>query len=75
MRILDIKTDNDYILLIKTSDGRNGFFDVKPYLQYEAFQDLKKINSFKKVINGGYYVEWECGADLSADTIEAHLQT
>jgi prepilin-type N-terminal cleavage/methylation domain-containing protein len=21
--------------------------------------------------NGGYYVEWDCGADLSADTIEA----
>ena len=25
-----------------------------------------------KVFNGGYFVEWECGADLSADTIEAH---
>jgi len=24
-----------------------------------------------KVINGGYFTEWECGADLSADTIEA----
>ncbi|WP_280938426.1 hypothetical protein [Thioflexithrix psekupsensis] len=22
----------------------------------------------------GYFVEWECGADLSADTIEAHWQ-
>lgn len=25
-------------------------------------------------MNGGYFVEWDCGADLSADTIEAHLQ-
>ena len=23
------------------------------------------------ISNGGYFVEWECGADLSADTLEA----
>jgi hypothetical protein len=26
-----------------------------------------------KITNGGYFVEWECGADLSADTIEAKM--
>lgn len=25
-----------------------------------------------KVANGGYFVEWNCGVDMSADTIEAH---
>jgi len=24
--------------------------------------------------NGGYFIEWGCGADLSADTIEAQWQ-
>jgi hypothetical protein len=50
-----------------------GIFDIKPYLQYEAFEPLNKVSEFKKVSNGGYFVEWDCGADLSADTIEAHL--
>jgi hypothetical protein len=27
-----------------------------------------------KVSNGGYFIEWDCGADLSADTIEARWQ-
>ena len=27
-----------------------------------------------KVFNGGYFVKWACGADLSADTIEARWQ-
>jgi hypothetical protein len=27
-----------------------------------------------KISNGGYFVEWNCGADLSADTIEARLK-
>jgi len=26
-----------------------------------------------KISNGGYFVEWQCGADLSADTIEAKM--
>jgi hypothetical protein len=55
-------------------DGRVGRFDVSPYLQYEAFEALRDAAEFKKVINGGYFVEWDCGADLSADTIEARWQ-
>jgi len=27
-----------------------------------------------QVLNGGYFIEWDCGADLSADTIEARWQ-
>ena len=25
-----------------------------------------------QISNGRYFIEWSCGADLSADTIEAH---
>ena len=24
-----------------------------------------------QISNGGYFIEWDCGADLSVDTIEA----
>ena len=24
-----------------------------------------------QITNGGYFIEWDCGADLSVDTIEA----
>ncbi len=46
-----------------------GKFDVRPYLADEAFEDLRRPSEFEKVFNGGYFVEWECGANLSADTI------
>jgi hypothetical protein len=59
------------IAIILAEDGRVGNFDVKSYLQYEAFEDLRDPGEFMKVFNGGYFVEWDCGADLSADTIEA----
>ena len=59
------------MLLVISEDNGSGLFDVSPYLGSEAFAPLKEGDNFQKIINGGYFVEWECGADLSADTIEA----
>ncbi|MDQ1351069.1 MAG: hypothetical protein QG657_1371 [Acidobacteriota bacterium] len=64
----------DWTLSIVSDDGRNGIFNGAPYLEFEAFSDLKNTDEFMKVFNGGYFVEWECGADLSADTIEAKMK-
>ena len=74
MRIVQIRPQPNWILSVVAEDGRVGEFDVRPYLSYEAFEDLRRPSEFMKVFNGGYFIEWECGADLSADTIEAHWQ-
>jgi len=58
-------------LSIVADDGRMGTFAVSPYLGYEAFADLRDLSELMKVVNGGYFVAWDCGADLSADTLEA----
>jgi hypothetical protein len=75
MRIAKIKPNQDYTIHIVTEDGKTGIFDVSPYLELESFTELKKQDAFQKVINGRYFIEWDCGADLSADTIEAHLKS
>jgi hypothetical protein len=74
MRIAEVHPERDWMLSIVTEDGRVGLFDVSPYLEFEAFEELRSHNEFLKVNNGGYFIEWECGADLSADTIEARWQ-
>ncbi|NTW57237.1 MAG: DUF2442 domain-containing protein [Chlorobiaceae bacterium] len=74
MRIAELQPQTDWVLSIITEDGRVGLFDVSPYLEYEAFKPLRDHDEFIKVNNGGYFIEWECGADLSADTIEARWQ-
>ncbi|MDI3461731.1 MAG: hypothetical protein OJF50_000552 [Nitrospira sp.] len=74
MRITELQAEPNWVLSIVADDGRVGRFDVSPYLQYEAFQALRDQNEFVKVVNGGYFVEWDCGADLSSDTIEARWQ-
>lgn len=74
MRIMELQAQPNWVLSIVADDGRVGRFDVSPYLQYEAFEALRDQNEFMKVVNGGYFVEWDCGADVSADTIEARWQ-
>ncbi len=74
MRITELQAQPNSVLSVVADDGRVGRFDVSPYLQYEAFEALRDQNEFMKVVNGGYFVEWDCGADLSADTIEARWQ-
>ena len=74
MRITEIKPKSNFTLQITTDDGRSGIFDVNPYLEFEAFTELKNQDEFMRISNGKYFVEWDCGADLSSDTIEAHLE-
>ena len=74
MKIVQVCPQSDWVLSIVAEDGRMGKFDVRPYLADEAFEDLRQPSEFAKVFNGGYFVEWDCGADLSADTIEARWQ-
>jgi hypothetical protein len=74
MKIARLCPQSNWVLSIVADDGRVGSFDVSPYLEYEAFQDLRHPSEFVKVFNGGYFVEWDCGADLSTDTIEARWQ-
>jgi hypothetical protein len=71
MRIQAITPQPNHTLRIVAQDGRVGIFDVSPYLHYEAFAALNNQDDFMHISNRGYFVEWACGADLSADTIEA----
>ncbi len=73
MIIKTVEPLENFSIAIATDDGRKGTFDMHPYLSLEAFAELNSLENFKNVTNGGYYVEWACGADLSADTIENKL--
>lgn len=74
MRVVEVQVQPNWVLSIVADDGRVGRLDVISYLQYEAFEALRDQNEFVKVANNEYFVEWDCGADLSADTIEARWE-
>lgn len=74
MRVRQVEAMEYLLLRIAAEDGRVGCLDMNPYLHYEAFSPLNDPAEFTRVSNGGYFIEWACGADLSADTIEARWQ-
>ena len=69
LTIIQIVASKDWTLDVTFADGSRRIYDVKPLLESEAFEDLKDIGLFLRVRNGGYFVEWPTGADLSADTL------
>lgn len=75
MNIAEIIPLDNYVLYIKSEDGKSGLIDVKPYLDSEVFAPLKDKSEFERFYNGKYFIEWDCGADLSADTIQARWET
>ncbi len=67
--IKELKTLDDYKILIEFDDHKIKIFDIKPYLDREVFIELKNINYFKLVKNCKYYIMWPNEQDLSGDTL------
>ena len=67
--IADVRANDDWTMDIVFSDGEERRFDLKPWLSDAAFEELSSLQSFKRIENHGYFIAWESGADLSADTI------
>lgn len=63
-----VKILKGYNLLLTFTNGERKIFDMQPYLKYTIFKPLNKESEFNKfsIIDGT--IEWECGAELSADT-------
>lgn len=64
----------DYKLKVVLSNGKQGIFDVAPYLDRGVFHELKDQEYFRrvKVAFGG--VIWPHEQDFSAHTIEFELR-
>jgi hypothetical protein len=67
--VVDVKPEKDYILHLWFTNGEEGIFDVKPYLEYEVFQELKNEKIFNTVRPFIGTVQWANDADLCPDTV------
>ncbi len=75
IKVVAVEPIDNYRLKIRLSDGRQGLFDVTPYLGIGVFRELKDSSYFRRVtadIFGG--VMWPHEQDLSPETIEDGLQ-
>ena len=67
--VVKVKALQESNLEVEFADGSIRLFDLKPFLQYPAFSDLRDKSLFIKaeVCNGT--VAWNKEIDISADTL------
>jgi hypothetical protein len=63
------RANNDYTLDLKFNDGSVKRFDMKPYLDYELFQELKDLDYFKQVSIAFGTVNWPHEQDIAPETL------
>ncbi len=68
-KVVSAKANDDFTLDIQFNDGSLRKFDVKPYLNYPVFLELKDLGYFKniKIVFGT--VQWENEQDIAPDTL------
>ena len=68
-RVIYVKPEQNFTLLITFNNGEVKRFDVKPYLStgiFKELQDLSLFNSVKPFLGS---IQWANGVDLCPDTL------
>ena len=68
-KVVAVKANNDYSLDLQFDDGSMRRFDVKPYLDFGIFNELKDRDYFKSVRVGYGTVQWPNEQDISPETL------
>ena len=68
-RVKNVIPENNYTLHLWFTNGEEGIFDVKPYLDFEVFQALKDEKMFNTVRPYVGTIQWANEADLCPDTV------
>jgi hypothetical protein len=68
-RVKYVYPKNDYIIEIIFSNNEKKYFDIKPYLNFGIFQDLKNEYVFNTVKASCGTAVWNNGIDICPDTL------
>jgi hypothetical protein len=68
-RVISVKVTQDYILDLVFSNNEFKQFDVKPYLNFGMFSELKDYSIFRTAKVEFGTVSWSNGLDICPDTL------
>jgi hypothetical protein len=69
-----VTPSEDFILAIDFDNGEHGILDMKPYLDFGVFRQLKDRNTFKRVRVTFDTLEWDAGIDLDPEFVYEKCQ-
>ena len=65
----EVIPQEDFRLLVTFDNNEKRLFDVKPYLDFKPFNELKNITLFNTVKPAGLSIEWLHGQDICPDEL------
>ena len=68
-KVIAVRANDDFSLDLRFDDGSVRRFDVKPYLEYGIFKELKDKNYFKLAKVSLGTVQWPNEQDISPETL------
>ncbi len=68
-KVVSVKANEDFTLILEFNDGKIKKFDVKPYLEIGVFQELKNLDYFKDIRIAFGTVQWKNEQDFSPETL------
>ena len=69
LAIKNVKPTDNYLLLLEFENGEKRQFDMKPYLDFGIFQELKDISVFRTVHKNFDTIEWDNEADFDPEIL------
>jgi hypothetical protein len=72
--VVSVEPAENFLLKVRLSDGRQGLFDVSPYLDTGVFRELRDPSYFQRVKAAFGGVVWPNEQDFSPETIECELR-
>jgi len=60
---------SDYMLIVTFNNSEKRMFDVKPYLDFKPYEELKNMELFNSVRPAGLSIEWIHGQDICPDDL------
>ncbi|MEA4827641.1 MAG: DUF2442 domain-containing protein [Clostridium sp.] len=69
LSVTDVKTLDEYKLLLTFENDEVRLFDMKPYLDRGIFRELKDMSLFKSARVSFDTIEWENEADIDPETL------
>lgn len=72
--VINVKPRSDYLIEVELKNGQKGVFDLKPYLDFGVFQELKNIHYFNQVGISYGAVTWPHEQDIAPETLLAEMK-
>jgi hypothetical protein len=67
--IIKVTPSNEYSLSVVFDNGQTRILDMKPFLDFGVFRQIKKREDFNRVHVAFDTIEWDCGVDLDPEFV------